>query len=94
MISLLLTFALLTTEPIRVSFFDEKCVMEASYAAEQVHLSKDGVVTLYFEDGSHMNVPLKYTEEMQVRFGAFLRAYSWVNNRVKESTIPKCGGSV
>lgn len=92
--TILLALGLLITDPITVSFYGEGCKFEASYAAEQVHISKEGVITVFFEDGSRLDVPLKYTEEAQVRLHAFIRSYSWENGRVVERKIPKCGGSV
>lgn len=80
--------------PLHVSVYSVPCHLEANYYAEQVFVSQDGVMVLYFADGKKMDIPLKYVDEVQVNYEQFFRSYSFENGHTVEKTTPKCNGAI
>ncbi len=90
----LLLALMLSTDPITVSVYSPPCKLERVYYAEYVYISAGGIVTVTFSDGGSVDIPLKYVQELNVQFGAFLRSYSLVDGVVKVSETAQCPGAV
>lgn len=92
---IILFLGFIAVNPLHVSIYSVPCHLEANYYAEQVFVSNDGVLVLYFADGRKMDVPLKFVDEVQVNYEQFLRSYSLdERGHVLESKTPKCKGAI
>lgn len=88
--------ALLSSNLFDVRIYDDQCVQQAYYVAEQVYVDgPKAYMDITEANGDTIHIPFKFgVREAQVSYEGFFRSYQYEDGKVSEKKEPYCKGSI
>jgi hypothetical protein len=95
-LSKLLTVLVLSSNLLDVHIYDDQCVMQARYVAEQVFVNADqAYMDIILPNDQSIHIPFKYgVKEAQISYEHWFRSYQYEDGKIKEYKEPYCRGAM